>query len=230
VGLAAAISLAFLSIDLAFFGANLLKIREGGWIPLLLGGLIYLVMRTWWRGINAIRRSTAQKPETIAAFLDQLRSDEVARVPGTAVFLSGVETAIPAVMVRHAAQIKALQKKLVSLTVWFEEYPRVPLNRRAEVKDIAENFWHITIRFGFLEKPDVVAALACAQEKGCAIDLDDTVYFAAHDEVVRSTSPLRLPAWQRMLFSVMYRNAVRMPDRFNLPSDQFLEVGRQVGL
>jgi KUP system potassium uptake protein len=230
VGLAAAISLSFLSIDLAFFGANLLKIREGGWIPLLLGGLIYLVMRTWRRGISAIRQSAAQKPETITAFLDQLRSGEVARVPGTAVFLSGVEAAIPAVMVRHVAQIKAVQRKLVSLTVWFEEYPRVPLNRRAEVKDIAENFWHITIRFGFVEKPDVVAALACAQQKGCTIDLDDTVYFAAHDEVVPSAGTPRLPAWQRMLFSVMYRNAVRMPDRFNLPPDQFLEVGRQVGL
>jgi KUP system potassium uptake protein len=230
VSFAAGVSLVFLLIDLAFFGANLLKIREGGWIPLLLGGLIFLVMRTWRRGINAIRRSVAQNPETITAFLTRLRSGEIARVSGTAVFLSGAEAAIPAVMVRHVAQIKALQEKLISLTVQFEEYPRVPLRHRAEVEDIAENFWHITIRFGFVEKPNVVAALACAQEKGCGIDLDDTVYFAAHDEVVRSPGPPRLPAWQRILFSVMYRNAVRMSDRFNLPAELFLEVGRQIGL
>lgn len=230
VGVAAGVSLVFLLIDLAFFGANLLKIRAGGWIPLLLGGLIFLVMRTWRHGINAIRQSVAQKPETIAAFLAQLRSGQVARVPGTAVFLSRAEAAIPAVMVRHVAQIKALQEKLVSLTVRFEDYPRVPLQHRADVEEIAKNLWHITIRFGFVEKPNVVAALTCAREKGCSIDLDDAVYFAAHDEVVRSPGPPRLPGWQRMLFSVMYRNAVRMPDRFDLPADRFLEVGRQIGL
>jgi KUP system potassium uptake protein len=230
VGVAAGASLVFLLIDLAFFGANLLKIREGGWIPLLLGGLIFLVMRTWHRGINAIHQSSAQKPETITAFLTQLHSGQVARVPGTAVFLSAVEAAIPAVMVRHVAQIKALQEKLVSLTVRFEEYPRVPLRLRAEVEEVAEDFWHITVRFGFVEKPNVVAALACAQETGCPIDLDDAVYFAAHDEVVRSPGPPRLPEWQRLLFSVMYRNAVRMLDRFDLPADRFLEVGRQVEL
>ncbi|HEX2943494.1 MAG TPA: KUP/HAK/KT family potassium transporter [Rhodopila sp.] len=230
VVVAAGVSLAFLLIDLAFFSANLLKIREGGWIPLLLGGLIFLVMRTWRKGIDAIRRSVAQKPEAIATFLAQLRTGQVARVPGTAVFLSRAETAVPAVMVRHVAQMKALQEKLVSLTVRFESYPRVPLDHRAEVEEIAENFWHITIRFGFVEKPNVVAALACARQSGCPIDLDDAVYFAAHDEVVRSPGQPRLPGWRRMLFAVMYRNAVRMPDRFDLPADRFLEVGRQIGL
>jgi KUP system potassium uptake protein len=136
VTIAAGASLVFLLIDLAFFGANLLKIRVGGWIPLLLGGLIFLVMRTWHRGINAIHQSSAQKPETITAFLTQLHSGQVVRVPGTAVFLSAFEAAIPAVMVRHVAQIKALQEMLVSLTVRFEEYPRVPLGHRAEVKEV----------------------------------------------------------------------------------------------
>jgi KUP system potassium uptake protein len=218
----------FLLIDLAFFGANLLKIREGGWIPLMLGVLMFLTMTTWRRGMDAIRRNAAHRPEAVGAFLEKLRS--VVRVPGTAVFLGRSETAVPAVLAGHVAQMKALQETVISLTVRFEEYPRVPLDQRAEVEQIAEGFWHVTIRFGFVEVPNVVAALACAREKGCPANLDDAVYFAARDDVVRDTGRQRLPAWRRILFAAMYRNAVRAPDRFELPADKFLEIGRQIAL
>ncbi len=220
----------FLVIDLAFFGANLLKIWEGGWIPLLLGALIFLVMTTWRRGIDAIRRIQSQRPEATGEFLAQLKSGTIARVPGTAVFFSRFETAIPPVMVRHVAQMKALQETVVSLTVRFEEYPRVPSDKRAQVEKVSDGLWHVTVRFGFVERPNVTAALACAKEKGCPLNLDDAVYFASHDDVVRSANPPRLPAWRRMLFAVMYRNAVRTPDRFDLPAETFLEVGRQIAL
>ncbi|HEY4040277.1 MAG TPA: KUP/HAK/KT family potassium transporter [Rhodopila sp.] len=220
----------FLLIDLSFFGANLLKIREGGWIPLLIGLLIFTVMTTWRRGIDAIHRTQAQKPETIDEFMAQLKNGTVARVPGTAVFFSRSEAAVPPVLVRHVAQMKALQETVISLTVRFEERPRVPLEERAEVEKVFEGFWHVTIRFGFVEKPNVITALACAKDRGCPVNLDDAVYFASHDDVVRSSNPPRLPAWRRMLFAVMYRNAVRTPDRFELPPDSFLEVGRQIAL
>lgn len=228
--LAIGASALFVLIDLAFFAANLLKIREGGWIPLLLGVLIFLIMTTWRRGIEAIRRSNSEKPITVAAFLDKLQQEQIARVPGTAVFCSRSEIAIPPVMVRHIAQMRALQETVISLTVQFEDEPRVPRSRRAEVEQIADRFWHVKIRFGFVEQPDVTAALACAREQGCTLDLDEAVYFAAHDEVVRKPDRPRLPAWRRILFAVMYRNAVRTPDRFDLPGDRFLEVGRQIAL
>jgi KUP system potassium uptake protein len=220
----------FLVIDLAFFGANLMKIREGGWIPLTLGVLMFLVMTTWHQGIEAIRRSQVQKPESAGEFLAQLNKGMVARVPGTAVFFSRSETAVPVVLVRHVAQMKALQESVVSLTVWFEEYPRVPMDQRAEVEQIADRFWHVTVRFGFVETPNVTAALACAKEKGCMLDLDDAVFFASHDDVIRSATRPRMPGWRRMLFAAMYRNAVRSPDRFDLPAGAFLEVGRQIAL
>ncbi|MEA2737803.1 MAG: system potassium uptake protein, partial [Acetobacteraceae bacterium] len=227
---AAPLSLLFLLIDLAFFGANLLKIREGGWIPLLLGVLIFVVMTTWHQGIETVRRSLAQQSENTEAFLAALRGGKVVRVPGTAVFFSRSDSAIPAVLVRHVAQIKALQEIVVSLTVRFEDYPRVPLSHRAETEQMAEDFWHVTLRFGFIEMPNVVSALACAKQKGCPINLDDAVYFASHDDVVRSANPPRLASWRRVLFAFMYRNAVRAPDRFDLPPDKFLEIGRQIAL
>ena len=190
--------------------------------------VIFLIMTTWRRGIDAIRRTASQKPGATSEFLAQLK--QLPRVPGTAVFFSRSEDAVPAVLVRHVAQMKALQQTVISLTVRFEEYPRVPSDKRAEIEQIAEGFWHVTIRFGFVEKPNVIAALAVAREKGCPLNLDDAVYFASHDDVVRSANPPRLAAWRRMLFAVMYRNAVRTPDRFELPADSFLEVGRQIAL
>ena len=220
----------FLLVDLAFFAANLLKLREGGWIPLALAGVIFLVMTTWHRGIEAIGQSIARKPETMDALLAKLRTGKVARVPGTAIFFSRSETPVPPVLARHVAQMKALQEVVISLTVRFEEYPRVSEDNRAEVKQLAEGFWHVIIRFGFVEKPNVAEALTAAMSKGCPIDLDDAVYFASHDDVVRNADPPRLAAWRRMLFAAMYRNAVRSPDRFELPAEKFLEVGRQIAL
>ncbi len=220
----------FLLIDLAFFGANLMKIREGGWIPLLLGALIFLVMTTWRRGVDAVRQRQFQMEHTPAWFHEMLREGNVARVPGTAVFFSRGDTIIPQVMVRHVEQFKALQETVVSLTVEFEATPRVPLSRRADVEALPNNLWHVTIRFGFIEMPNVVAALHCAKDNGCPLDLHDAVYFAAHDDVVASETQPRLSAWRRRLFAFMYRNAVRAPDRFDIPAERFLEVGRQVGL
>jgi KUP system potassium uptake protein len=224
------VSGAFLLVDLAFFAANLLKLPEGGWVPLLLGALIFAVMTTWHQGMAAVRRKLAEDAENADALLARLKTGHVARVPGTAVFLSRSGAAVPPVMVRHVAQIKALQETVVSLTVRFEEVPRVAQASRAEVEHVADVLWHVTVRFGFVEVPNLAAALACAHDQGCPLDLEDAVYFAAHDEVVRSKTPPRLTAWRRMLFGFMYRNAVRAPDRFDLPADKFLEIGRQVAL
>jgi KUP system potassium uptake protein len=220
----------FLLVDLAFFAANLLKVRQGGWIPLLFGALIFIVMTTWRRGTEAVRRRLAEEQESPDAFLARLTQGGILRVPGTAVFFSRSGRAIPPVMVRHVAQFGALQDMVVSLTVEFADVPRVSLQDRAEATHVTHGLWQITVRFGFIEVPNLSAALACARDRGCPIDLDHAVYIAAHDEVVRSRTRPRLAAWRRMLFAFMYRNAVRGADRFDLPADRFLEIGRQVRL
>lgn len=224
------VSGAFVTIDLAFFAANLLKLPEGGWIPLVFGALVFVVMTTWHRGTRAAARKLAQGEKSPEAFLAELREHRIPRVPGTAVFLSRTSFAIAPVIVHHVAQIKALQETAVSLAVIFEEVPRVPEASRAEVSHIGDGLWHITVRFGFIEVPNLAVALASARELGCPLALDSAVYFAARDEVVASPVHPRLPAWQRWLFAFLFRNAVRAPDRFDLPTDRFLEIGRQVGL
>lgn len=224
------ISGVFLAVDLAFFAANALKLLEGGWVPLLFGTMIFVVMTTWHRGMDAVRRKLAVGEQDAAIFLARLADGTILRVPGTAVFLSRSNNAVPPVMIRHIAQMKALPETAISLTVRFEELPRVPAADRATVEHVADGLWHVTVRFGFIEVPNLAAALACAKEQGCPLDLGDAIYFTARDEVVRSPSHPRLAAWRRALFGVMYRNAVRAPDRFDLPADKVLEVGRQVAL
>jgi KUP system potassium uptake protein len=224
------VTAAFLVIDLAFFAANLLKIRDGGWIPLVLAALIFLVMTTWHRGIQAVRDRLAADEQDPAKFLAALRSDHIPRVPGTAVFLSRSGTAIPPLLVRHVAQIKALQETVVSLSVEFAEVPRIPPESRIAVAHIADGLWRVSVRFGFIEVPNLEVALVWAKEHGCPLKLDDAIFFAARDEVVRSKTRPRLATWRRVLFAVMYRNAVRTPDRFDLPAGSFLEISRQLKL
>jgi KUP system potassium uptake protein len=219
-----------LMVDLAFFGANLLKLPHGGWAPLVLASLVLTIMLSWRRGTDALHRSFMEREESIDAFLARLKAEHIPRVPGTAVFLSRTTQAVSPVMVRHVAQIKALQGTVISLTVSFDAIPRIPEEERTMIEPVAEGFWHVTVRFGFVEAPNLPAAMAHAKEQGCPLEADDVVYFGAHDEVVQSKTRPRLPAWQRLLFAFMFRNAVRTSDRFVLPPEKFLAVGRQVAL
>jgi KUP system potassium uptake protein len=228
--IAALASVPLLLIDLAFFGANILKIREGGWVPLLLGAVVLTVMLTWRRGMDAMRSRIPEAEEGIEAFLARIRNAAVPRVPGTAVFLSRTSRVVTPVLMRHVAQMKALQQTVVSLTVLFEPVPRVPEAERALVEQLAEGFWHVTVRFGFVEIPNIPQAMAHAKNQGCPMEADDVVYFVAHDVVVRSEMAPRLTTWQRLLFAFMFRNAVRAADRFDLPPDKLLEVGHQIAL
>ena len=221
----------FLLVDLGFFGANLLKLAEGGWIPLALGAVLFMIMTTWHKGILAVRRKLSEQEDKPELFLGDLLAGRVRRVPGTAVFLSRTGFAIPTMLVRHVAQMGALQESVVTLSLVFEQMPRVSPDRRAKVDLVADNFWHVTVRFGFMEVPNAFVALASAREHGCTVSLDHAVFFGARDEVVPAPrGARRLPGWRRAIFAFMYRNAVRAPDRFDLPADRFLEVGRQVEL
>jgi KUP system potassium uptake protein len=221
---------AFLVFDLAFFAANLLKLRDGGWVPLLLGIVIFTIMTTWHRGVDAMRRRAAEDEKSTADFFSELKSGKTARVPGTAVFLSRGGIVIPLVLLRHVADMKALPETVVTLTLVFDEVPRVPEAKRVELEHIAEGLWRLTVRFGFVEVPSLTVALALAQKQGCPLNLDSAIFFAAHDEVVRSRDRPRMAGWRRVLFAFMHRNALHIPDRFDFPADRFLEVGRQVAL
>ena len=219
---------AFLVVDFAFFAANLLKIVEGGWIPLTFGAIVFIVMTTWHSGIAAMVRRLATMTEPPEQFLERLQKNRVPRVPGTAVFLTRIAEAIPPLMIQHVSQIGALPQTVIALTVKFEEIPRVSLSDRLELVRFFEGFWHLTVHYGFVEIPDLPSTLRAAKDLGCPVDLDNAVYFGAHDEVVRGEPRGRLLRWRLPLFAFLFRNSVRAVDLFNLPPPNFVEIGRQI--
>jgi KUP system potassium uptake protein len=218
----------FLVVDFSFFAANLLKIVEGGWIPLTFGAIVFIVMTTWHSGIGAMVRRLATMTEPPERFLDRLEANRIPRVPGTAVFLTRIAEAIPPLMIQHVSQIGALPQTVVALTVKFEEIPRVSLSNRLELVRVFEGFWHLTVHYGFVEIPDLPSTLSAAKDLGCPVDLDNAVYFGAHDEVVRGKPGGRLLRWRLPLFAFLFRNSVRAVDLFNLPPPNFVEIGRQI--
>lgn len=228
IGLALTASGAFLSIDFAFFVANLFKIREGGWIPLAFGTLVFIVMVSWHFGFEAIRRRHMTVTETPDEFFRELKKRNVPRVPGTAVFLTRFSRTIPFLIVEHVAQMRALNETVVALTVKVEDIPRVPPRDRIELTKLGEGFWHITVHFGFVQIPDIPKALKQAKGRGCPIDLEDAIYFGARDTAICSKRSNWLVRATLQLFMLMFRNSVRAVDLFNLPAKNFVEVGRLI--
>jgi len=228
IGLALTASGVFLVIDFAFFVANLFKIREGGWIPLTFGMLVFIVMISWHFGFEAIRRRHTTITEMPDEFFGHLKKSSVPRVPGTAIFLTRFSTTIPFLIIEHVAQMRALYETVIALTVKIEDIPRVPPRDRIELTKVGEGFWHITVHFGFVQIPDIPTALKQAKTRGCPIDLEDAIYFGARDAVVCSKRSNWLVRGTMHLFMLMFRNSVRAVDLFNLPAKNFVEVGRQI--
>jgi KUP system potassium uptake protein len=218
----------FLIVDFAFFAANLLKIVEGGWIPLTFGAIVFIVITTWHSGVEATRRRLATMTEPPERFLERLEAHKIPRVPGTAVILTRIAEAIPPLMILHVSQIGALPQTVIALTVKFADIPRVSPSNRLELISVFEGFWHLTVHYGFVEIPDLPSTLHAAKDLGCPIDLDTAVYFGAHDEVVRGEPGGRLLRWRLPLFAFLFRNSVRAVDLFNLPPPNFVEIGRQI--
>jgi KUP system potassium uptake protein len=218
--------LGFFIVDLSFFSANLMKIGEGGWVPLIVGAAIFIVMTTWRTGVDAVHRRQNEERIDIEDFLRTLRDDKIARVPGKALFLTRLQNSIPPVIAEHIRQFGSLHRDVVALTVLFTQSPRIIGAKRLRVQHIGKSFWHLTIRVGFVEIPDIPKLLHKAKDR-CPIDLDDALYIVEHDCVVgRKTRP-RMAVWRRHLFSFLFNNSAHSADRFNLPASQFVQIGRQ---
>jgi KUP system potassium uptake protein len=227
---AAGLGGAFLIVDLAFFSANLLKIWDGGWVPLVFGTVVFVVMTTWHFGVAALRRKLAQASEPADVFFRRLRDSRIPRVPGTAIYLTRLSRSIPPLIVENVAQIGSVHETLVALTVRFEEVPRVRAENRIEVSRLTESFWHLTVRYGFVEIPNLLVVLRQAKEDGCPIDVENAIFFGERDEIVRRKGRARLARWRVPLFAFMFRNSVHAADRFNIPTARFIEMGRRIEL
>ena len=220
----------FFIVDTAFFLANLTKIGEGGYVPVILAVCIYGVMWIWHRGAAAVSARMHEALIPVPQFMAQIAAKKIPRVPGTAVFLTRTERDTPPVMVWHVKHNRALHEHLFVLRVEIQSVPWVAPGNRLTIEEVVPNFWRAEARFGFMERPHIPELLATSKALGCTIDLDDVTYYVGHETVVHREDGMGLPAWQERIFAVMERNAVHVSDFFSLPSDQVVEIGRQVAI
>jgi KUP system potassium uptake protein len=219
---------AFLIVDAGYFGANLLKIADGGWLPLTVGGVIFCIMLTWRSGIDAVRQSLANASEAPDRFTADLKAGKVPRVPGTAIFLTSTHQKIPLLLIDHVKYMGALHRAVIALSVIFEETPRIADGGRCSIEPLGDGIWRVMIRFGFIEIPDLTEALQQIGDLDRSIDLDNAVYFATRDLIVPRPGTSVFARRRLALFAFLYRNAVKVIDRFSLPPDRVVEIARQI--
>jgi KUP system potassium uptake protein len=187
-------------------------------------------MWIWHRGAAAVMARMHESLTPVPEFMKNIQSKNIPRVPGTAVFLTRTERDTPPVMVWHVKHNRALHEHLFVLRVEILSVPWVAFRNRMTIEQVAPNFWRAEARFGFMERPHIPELLTTSKSLGCTIDLSDVTYYVGHETVVGREDGMGLPAWQERIFAVMERNAVHVSDFFSLPSDQVVEIGRQVSI
>jgi KUP system potassium uptake protein len=225
---AGAVALVFLVVDFGFFTANVTKVLEGGYVPLLLAATVYGIMWIWHRGTNAVRARVIADQVPLRKFIETLDSREVARVPGSAVFLTRADSGTPPVLVWHVRKNRSLHEHVLILTLIVTSSPRSKPSERVQVARIADKFWRIEARHGFMERPNVLAVLQDCRTKGAEINLDDVTFYIGHETIIPREGRRGISRWQEAIFAAMARNSVRITDVLKLPPDQVVEIGREV--
>lgn len=218
----------FITIDLAFFGANMLKIAHGGWFPLLVSAVILFLMLTWRKGRRVLRSRLGKICIPLDAFLCELKGQNIRRVPGTAVYMSGNRFGTPLALLHNLKHNKVLHEQVVLLTVRTEEVPFLANPKdRVALENLHEGFWRAQIHFGFMEKPNLPAVLDRVKQPGLRFDPMRTTYFIGR-ETILATRNLGLSSWRGSIFAWMTRNAGDVTSYFCLPPNGVVELGARV--
>ena len=228
MAVAAPIAIVFIVVDTSFFTANLLKIAQGGWLPLTFAAILFLIMVTWRRGVEAIRKTLVQSPQSAEKFLSDLKCGAIPRVDGTTVFLTRSSQKVSRLIMDHAHFVGVLPRNAIALSVVFEATPRIAGPTCAVVDNVGEGLWHLVARFGFLEIPDLRQALLNTRGLPAEIDFDKAMFVGTRDLVVSRREDASLRGWRMALFAFLYRNSVKIVDRFNLEPSNAIEIARQI--
>jgi KUP system potassium uptake protein len=220
----------FLSFDLSFFGANLLKFFHGGWFPIAVALVVFIVMTTWKKGRALLAKNLADRLLPIDVFLADLEQVRPARVPGTAVSMSSNPNGVPVVLLHHWKHNQVLHQTVVLLSVISETQPEVPASRRLRVRDMGQGFFHVTAYYGFMQTPNVpeIMRLAAAQH-GVPYTPERTSYFLGR-ETLLATKKSGMLRWRKALFSFISRNSRSATQYFGIPADRVVELGMQIDL
>ncbi|MGH7027676.1 potassium transporter Kup [Brevundimonas sp.] len=216
-------------IDGVFLTSNLLKIPDGAWMPLVLGGGLVLIMWTWVRGTQILTEKTHKDSLPLGDLIEMLKARPPHRAPGTAIFLTSDPEVAPVALMHNLKHNKVLHEKNVILTVHTADRPRVPDDQRVSMEPISDDFKRLTITYGFMETPNVPRALGLCRKQGLKFDIMSTSFFLGRRSVVASARQ-GMPLWQDKLFIFLMRNAANPTDFFHIPPGRVVELGTQVSV
>ncbi|HEX4494981.1 MAG TPA: potassium transporter Kup [Thermoanaerobaculia bacterium] len=219
----------FLLVDVSFFGANIIKVEDGGWFPLLVGIGVYTLMSTWKKGRQILATRLQEDCLPLESFIAQVRPDSPARVPGTAIFLARDPNGTPPSLLHNLKHNKVLHSKVVVLTLITEEVPTIPGTETIEIQPLGKEFYRVLARHGFMQTPEVPEVLAQLREKGLDLNLMSTTFFLSRETLIPSKAP-GMAIWREKLFATMVRNAQRPTEFFQIPVNRVVELGLQVRL
>ncbi|MGE5548599.1 MAG: potassium transporter Kup [Solirubrobacterales bacterium] len=228
VAACAAVGSVLLLVDLAFLGANLLKIPEGGWVPLAVGGAAFTLMTVWRRGRAALATRLAQESLPIETFLAHPPS--APRVPGTAVFMTSNANVVPMALLHNLKHNKALHTRVIFMRVVTEDVPRVSARDRLVIERLTDGFYRITVRYGFFQDPNIPNALRLAKQFGLEFDMMTTSFFFGHETILPATEHPLVPTWVSVVFEALNKVSTRATEFFHLPPNRVVELGAQVAL
>jgi len=217
----------FFVVDLTFFAANIVKVFEGGWFPLVIGGAMFALMMTWKQGRALMAAKLRDEAIELPAFIESIFLSAPLRVAGTAVFLNAEKGATPFALLHNLKHNKVLHEQNLFVTVMQHEVPWVGFDKRIEVEPLGHDCWQVTLHFGFKNDPDVPEALKLLEGRGVNLDEMETSYFLSRDTVV-PTFGGGMALWREKLFASMHRNAAAAADFLNLPTNRIVELGTKV--
>jgi KUP system potassium uptake protein len=217
----------FFIVDFTYFIANIVKVVEGGWFPLVIGSAMFLLMTTWKEGRNLMSQSLRNDAIELDGFLQSVFLSPPMRVPGTAVFLVSDQGLTPNALLHNLKHNKVLHETNLFVTVKHHEVPWIPTDRRCEMQDLGNGCWQVLLNFGFKNEPDVPKALMQMRERGCVVEDMETSYFLSRDIVI-PTIGSGMADWREKLFASMHRNAAAAADFLSLPTTRVVELGSKV--
>ena len=221
----------FMAIDLTFFAATALKFFDGGWLPLMVGVVIFTIMVTWQRGREILRRRLAQgSPVALKPFLESLLAHPPVRVEGTAVFMTADPERVPNALLHNLAHNKVLHERVVFLTVKVREVPWVAESERIEVQPLAPDCYLLTLSYGFQDEIDLPQALQCCASAGLKFEALETSYFLSREVAVPTPGKEGMALWRERLFATMSRNAGNVAEYFKLPANRVIELGTRIDI
>jgi KUP system potassium uptake protein len=221
-----AVMLVFLCIDLAFFGANVVKIPDGGWFPLLAAAMIFTLLVTWKRGRQLVAQRLQERGLPLAPFVESLLASPPLRVPGTAVFMTADPNGVPLALLHNLKHNKVLHERVVILNMRYAEVPYVPEANRLELHTLADGFYHLIVRYGFMDYIDIPQALARCP-CGMAFEMMDTTFFFSRENVIPARGE-GMALWREHVFAAMARNAASPMTFFKIPANRVVELGAQL--